>query len=108
MLRASSLAFDYPLDIRGFVDPSVDLGIPGADVLLRLVDSVLAETEPLTGVHTDIIDRLGPESLLDAAAVFGNFEMMNRVAEGTGIPIAKQRIDRNADVIETLGISTWH
>ena len=50
------------------------------------------------------MDELGPESLVDAASVLGNFEMMNRVAEGTGIPIPSQGIERMRSEIELLGL----
>ena len=102
MLRASAAAFEYDVDIDALRDPSTPSGIPGGDLVLRLVDAVLIASEPLEGVHSEIIDELGPESLVDAASVFGNFEMMNRVAEVSGIPIPQQGIDRNRDLIDRL------
>lgn len=107
MLRASSLAFEYPLNISAVADPSVPTGVPGGDLLLRLVDAVMIGTEPLAEVHAAIIDELGPEALVDAASVFGNFEMMNRVAEASGIPIPAQSIDRERDLIEQLNIGRY-
>ena len=58
-------------------------------------------------VHDEIIGELGPEALVDAASVFGNFEMMNRVAEVSGIPIPQQGIDRNQDLIDRLDIGRF-
>ena len=107
MLRASSLAFDYPLEIDAVVDPSVPTGIPGGNLLLRLVDAVLANTEPVADVHAEIIEELGPEALVDAASVLGNFEMMNRVAEASGIPIPVQSIDRERELVDRLGIERF-
>ncbi len=49
-------------------------------------------------------EALGPEAFVDAAAVFGNFEMMNRVAEGTGIPVPPQAIERERDFLDLLGL----
>lgn len=49
--------------------------------------------------------ELGPEAFVDAGAVFGNFEMMNRVAEGTGIPIAPQALEREAAMMRALGLT---
>ncbi len=51
-----------------------------------------------------MIETLGPESFFDAATVFGNFEMMNRVAEGTGIGISPQRLEREAGMVTALGL----
>ena len=107
MLRASSSAFEYSLDLDALRDPAIPTGVPGGNLLLRLVDAVLVRTEPLTKVHDEIIGELGPEALVDAASVFGNFEMMNRVAEVSGIPIPQQGIDRNQDLIDRLDIGRF-
>jgi hypothetical protein len=107
MLRASSSAFEYDLDVDALRDPAIPTGVPGGNLLLRLVDAVLVHTEPLEHVHLEIVDELGPEALVDAASVFGNFEMMNRVAEVSGIPIAQQSIDRNRDLIDRLDIGRF-
>lgn len=107
MLRASSSAFEYGLDLDALRDPTVPTGVPGGNLLLRLVDAVLVHTEPLGRVHDEIIAELGPEALVDAASVFGNFEMMNRVAEVSGIPTPQQNIDRSRDLIDRLDIGGW-
>ena len=105
MLRESALAFDYGFDPAVIADPTLPTDIPGGNALLRLVDVTLGRSDTsLEHVHGDIVDELGPEALVDAASVFGNFQMMNRVAEGTGIPIAAQTIDRDKDLIEVLGL----
>lgn len=107
MLRASSLAFEYPLEITAVIDPSVPTGIPGGNLLLRLVDAVLADSEPMPQIHGEVIDELGPEALVDAAAVLGNFEMMNRVAEASGIPVPNQFIDRERELVDLLDIERF-
>ncbi|MDJ0792488.1 MAG: hypothetical protein QNJ71_11385 [Acidimicrobiia bacterium] len=107
MLRASSSAFGYDVNVDALVDPSIPTGVPGGTLLLRLVDAVLTESEALDGIHGEIIGELGPEALVDAASVFGNFEMMNRVAEVSGIPIPQQGIDRNRDLIERLDMERF-
>jgi hypothetical protein len=107
MLRASTIAFDYELDIAAIRDPSIPIGIPGGNNLLALVDAAMGSPpDDLTDAQAAIIDILGPESLVDAASVFGNFQMMNRVAEGTGISIPAQAIERMRDTIDELGIGS--
>ena len=105
MLRASSSAFGYDLDVDALIDPATRSGIPGGDLLLRLVDSALTGSEPLGGVHEEIIEMLGPHALVDAASVLGNFAMMNRVAEVSGIRVPQQRVDRDRALIDRLGIA---
>ena len=107
MLRESARAFEYPLNLAAVGDPSLPSGIPGGNLLLRFVDATLAGTEPAAHVREEIAAELGPEALVDAAAVFGNFEMMNRVADATGIPVPPARLDRERDLIETLGLEAF-
>ena len=105
MLRESAKAFEYELEMEAIRDPSIDIGVPGGNLLLRLVDAVLTNSEPLVQVHDAIIEELGPESLVDAATVFGNFEMMNRVADASGIPIPAAGIEREKSLVELLDLS---
>lgn len=105
MLRASAISFGYDLNIAGLVDPDVSIGVQGGNALLRFVETVLGRSETSLGdVHESIVSDLGPEALVDAAAVLGNFEMMNRVAEGSGLPIPQQAIEYEADMVEQLGL----
>lgn len=109
MLRESSIAFGYALDIRAIADDSYESGVPGGDVLLPFVDSVMAGSdEDRRAARAAIVDALGTESLVDAAAVHGNFQMMNRVAEGTGIPTPGASIQREWEMIEALGLNGFH
>ncbi len=73
--------------------------------MVELVDSVVHDDNSRRREARDaVLEELGPESLVDAAAVFGNFEMMNRVAEGTGIPIPPQALEREADMMKALSL----
>ncbi len=108
MLSSSAIAYGYDLDVAAISDPSVPIGIPGGQELLFFVDAVMTRTpNDLEGAQSAIINVLGPESLVDAAAVLGNFEMMNRVAEGSGIPVSVQAIERLSDTIEKLGLNSF-
>ncbi|MDA2979908.1 MAG: hypothetical protein O3B42_09140 [Actinomycetota bacterium] len=104
MLRESAISFGHDLNVSAIKDPSLEAGIPGSRAILAFVDAVYS------GIGTDnarrsVLDELGPEALVDACGAYGNFEMMNRVAEGTGIPIPGAAIERQADLIETLGLN---
>ena len=48
-----------------------------------------------------------PRALIAAAAVVGNFQMMNRVADATGMPVGTGRRRQDADLIEQLGLSRF-
>ncbi|VAW06632.1 hypothetical protein MNBD_ACTINO01-966 [hydrothermal vent metagenome] len=106
MLRESAIAFRYQFDPRTIADPTVPMHIPGGEVLRRFVDALLRRCgTSLETARNDVLRDLGPDALVDACSVFGNFEMMNRVAEGTGIPISPHEIERRADLIEMLGLA---
>jgi len=105
MLRESAIAFGYVFDPAAIADPAIPTGIPGGPTLLRFVDALLGRSDrSLEDARRDIVDELGPEALVDAASVFGNFQMMNRVAEGTGIHISSETIEEHTDIVEALDL----
>jgi len=105
MLRESALAYSYDIDLAAIADPTIPLGVPGGNALLEFVDAITGvSNEDLSSAQLRVIEELGPEALVDAAAVFGNFAMMNRIAEGTGIPLAPQMEAREEDLIAMLGL----
>ena len=104
MLRASASAFGYDLDVSAIADPTIPVGVPGGSELLLFVDAVKTGGDA-DAARSAVLEALDGPSLFDAATVLGNFEMMNRVAEASGIPVAQQSVDRNAELIERLGIS---
>jgi len=105
MLRESAIAYGYDFDVAVIADTSTTMGIPGGNHLLRLVDILHGKSnDALSEVHRSIVDELGPEALGDAAAVFGNFQMMNRVAEGSGVAIARRAVEREAEIMSKLDL----
>ena len=78
------------VDARTVVDPrSADgSGVAHADTLLAFADAMVGRDDAaLAGARTAVIEQLGPEQLVDAAAVASNFERMVRIADATGIPL---------------------
>ena len=102
-LRWSGEHLGYQIDLSGLVDRAVDVGVPGGHALINLVDAFTSDDD-IEAARGMVLNELGDEGLVDAAAVFGNFEMMNRVAEGTGIPIPPQAVEREAEMMKTLGL----
>lgn len=54
-----------------------------------------------------IVDRLGPEWLVDASAVIANFEMMTRLADGTGARLRPEQIHAAASIREDLELDAF-
>jgi hypothetical protein len=106
MLRESALAGGIEdLELRALADPGIDSGLPGGVAMLGLVDAVLANDENgATLARRAINEQLGPEATCEAAAVIGNFEMMNRIADGTGTPVSAQTRRYLTDELEELGL----
>lgn len=107
-LRESARAFEYDLDIRGIADPDIDTGVPGGRELIGFVDAVMGISgEDPDQARRRVIGTLDEPSLFDAATVYGNFEMMNRVAEATGIPVPAARMEQERETVETLGLDRF-
>lgn len=105
MLSWSAEATGTAVDLMAVTDPSIDPQVPGGRLLLDLVDSVLA-AEPAAAASA-LRAELGEPALVDAAAVIGNFQMMNRVADATGMPVGRGSRQHNAEVISRLGLGRF-
>jgi hypothetical protein len=109
MLRASTEVTSTPLDPRSITDRSVDPLLPSGLVLLDFVDATLGGAEPeRRAARTAVLEELGPTGLVDAAGVIANFEMMNRIADATGMPVGKGTLKRTADWRELIGIDGFN
>jgi hypothetical protein len=108
MLGASIEALGHPMEMLAVVDRSVDPLLPGGRELLNFTDAVLlGSAEELMMARTAVIDRLGWDEMVDAAGVIGNFEMMNRIADATGMPVGTGARRARAELIERLGLDRF-
>lgn len=106
MLSWSAEITQTPLDLRAVIDPAVDPLMPGGRAVLDLTDAVLRGSrseEPVGCVR----DQLGERGLMHAVAVIGNFQMMNRVADGTGMPVSGGTRSRLAGLISELELDRF-
>jgi hypothetical protein len=86
MLRASADANDETVDMLGVGHPTVDSGVPGDAELTALTDAVvLRDHDELPTAVERAVGRLGAPATVRAIAVAGNFEMMNRLLDATGV-----------------------
>lgn len=105
LLSWSAQATETPIDLRAVTDPSVDPLLPGGGELVAFVDATLASGGSAAARRLN--EALGRRALIAAAAVVGNFQMMNRVADATGMPVGTGRRRQDADLIEQLGLSRF-
>ena len=107
MLRASTQVTSLPLDAQAVTDPAVDPLLPAGRVLIEFTDAVLGGSIEET-LRSRVVDAVGSTGLVDAAAVIGNFEMMNRIADATGMPVGKGTLKRTAEWRELLGLDRYN
>jgi hypothetical protein len=106
MLSWSCAETGQELDLAAVADDRPGVGLEHGDALLRFAsacggddDTELAAAREALAAETD------QAFMVDAAAVAANFEMMTRLADGTGAAMPQERLDRSAEAIETMGVA---
>ena len=61
----------------------------------------------LARARAGLSERLGAKGLVDAAAVAGFFNAIDRVADATGIPLDPERVPQTADFRAALGLDAF-
>lgn len=88
MLRASAEKTQRAVDICGIVDLSVDLRLTAGPELLAFTDAaVLRDDDEIGEARTALGAVVGDAGVVRAAAVAGNFEMMNRLLDAIGTKV---------------------
>lgn len=83
-------------------------GVADAGLLVAFADATVAEDDAALARHREALRAaLGPEALVDAAAVTSNFERMVRIADATGIPLDAPLAAMTVDVRRDLGIDRY-
>ncbi len=104
MLRASAEATDTPVNLMAIADLSLEPLIEGGSQLLAFTTALVGrDPQALTLSRTDLTSKLGPAATAAAAGAAGNFQMMNRLLDATGVP---KPMDRSIEL--ELGLSrSW-
>ena len=109
MLRASAQATTTPLEPRAITDRSLDPLLPDGATLLDFVDALLAgKADELDTSRERLLHEMSPAALVDASGVVGNFQMMNRIADATGMPVGKGTLKRTREWREFLGLDRYN
>ena len=81
-------------------------GIEYAELLTAFTDAVVKGTPAeVTETRKAVLESMGFEATVDAAAVIGNFQRMNRIADATGLELDTAARFLSSDFHDTLGIS---
>ena len=107
MLRASADAVQQPADLAVAAGHG-DGNVPHGDLLVAFVDAAMAgERAPILVAQDALAAAAGPDAVAEAAAVFGNFEMMTRIADGTGARLPEAAVNGLADIRERFGLDDF-
>jgi alkylhydroperoxidase family enzyme len=87
MLRASAHATDQPIDLHAITDRAPDALLRDGTELLRFVTALIRDHTKLDDERAALSATGGPSAVVRAAAVAGNFQMMNRLVDATGVPV---------------------
>jgi alcohol dehydrogenase class IV len=107
LLRASGATHDRAYDL-GAVTGGGDGGIAHGQLLVAFAEAVLGEDDAaLARARSDLMAALGPVGLVDAAAVVGLFNAIDRVADATGIPLEPEKAAASADFRAVLDLDRF-
>ncbi len=85
---------------------ALEIAIDHGAALLRFATACAEEDdEALATARTALVDDTDAGFMVDAAAVAANFEMMTRLADGTGSRIPADRLERSAAAIGAMGVA---
>jgi hypothetical protein len=92
----------------GVMDGASDTGVLHASELLAFAEAVVAFDTPLISRTRDaLLDAMGEDAMVDAAAVIAGFNGITRIADATGIPLEDTKAEQSASWRNTLGIDRF-
>lgn len=106
MLSWSSEETNQRINLTPIAEGGGDPLLPGGGELVGYVNAALAGSG-VAAARAAVVDALGAAAAVDAAAVIGNFEMMNRIADGVGMPVGAGTRKRMAAIIQRLGLDSF-
>ena len=108
MLSWSSNELGTPADMTVIASGAGDAGLPHGAELVAFAEAI-ARFDPATlaTARDRLVAVAGEAFMIDAAAVAANFEMMTRVADGTGARHAPATAEQRNAIGERLGITAF-
>jgi len=106
MLRASCRTNEIPLQIQVVADPSVDCGIPHYRELIEFANALVAGSPAeLDEARATLFTAVGDHGVIRAAAVVGNFQMMNRALGTIGATLGEKLPLPLRELADELGVT---
>jgi len=89
MLRASADTAAVDFDFTSIANRLRHPGRTDVEHLFAFTDALVQRTAELDVARHDLLQLVGPAGLVAAAGAAGNFEMMNRILDATGVPVPR-------------------
>jgi AhpD family alkylhydroperoxidase len=87
MLRTRAERTGRRVDLSAIAHPERDSLLPAGREPLEFVTALIRGAEDLPATRDRLTEAAGTNAAVRAAAVGGNFQMMNRLVDATGVPI---------------------
>ena len=82
--------------------------MPYGELLMRFGETVLGSGDDrLIAIRQSLLEAIGPQGLVDAAAVAGLFNAIDRVADATGTPLEDWKANSTADFRAEIGVDAF-
>lgn len=80
-------------------------GVPHEAELLGFAEAVVRDERPaIAETRRRLVEAIGVEAALDAAAVVAAFHVVTRIADATGIPLDGDMVERTAGLRAEMGL----
>ncbi len=105
----SSEANGLTVDLKAVVDRdhTGDVGVPASPELLAFTNAVELGQGDIDASRSALVDAIGDEATLEAAAIIAIFNGLVRVADGTGIQLDQGVFTASIDDRELLDINRF-
>ena len=109
MLRASSQASGTAVDLRAVNGETAgDAGVAHGARLVAFAEAVMAGDEgAMVRTRAALRAVVSPAEFVDVCAVIGAFNVVDRIADATGIPLDPMLDAMSGDVQQTLGLTRF-
>ena len=108
MLSWSSTESGSPADLAAIAAGEGDAGLPHGAELVAFAEAIARfDSDELAAAREGLVECAGEAFMIDAAAVAANFEMMTRVADGTGARHSPERAASMTPMVGRLGIDDF-
>jgi hypothetical protein len=106
MLSWSSIETGGHVDLAAVATGAGDTRIDHGDALLAFATACTQrDDEAVAAARAALTVETDEAFMVDAAAVAANFEMMTRLADGTGARLRPARVERSATAVEIMGVA---